>query len=80
MLLEYIQAAMDAASYEILEDDGSFYGAIAKCNGVYANTSTLVSCRDELKGVLEEWILFRAHRKLELPIINGISLKISQVA
>ena len=41
MLLEYIQVALRHASYEILPDDGSFYGEIAICNGVYANAATL---------------------------------------
>jgi hypothetical protein len=45
MLLEYIQAALRHAKYEILPDDGSYYGEILECNGVYANASTLEACR-----------------------------------
>lgn len=45
MLMEYIQAALHHASYEILSDDGSFYGEIPICNGVYANAVTLEDCR-----------------------------------
>jgi len=41
MLLEYIQAALRRAKYEILPDDGSYYGEIRECNGVYANAKTL---------------------------------------
>jgi hypothetical protein len=41
MLLEYIQAALRRAKYEILPDDGSCYGEIRECNGVYANAKTL---------------------------------------
>ena len=41
MLLEYIQAALRHAKYEILPDDGSYYGEIRECNGVYANAETL---------------------------------------
>ncbi len=59
MLLEYIQTAMRMAKYEILNDDGSFYGEIPECQGVYANSETLEECRSELQEVLEEWILFR---------------------
>ncbi len=80
MLLNYIQAAMNHAEYEILEEENAYYGAIPICPGVYATASSLESCRTELREVLEEWILFRVHRNLELPEIDGLSLKIEQVA
>ena len=59
MLTKYIQAAMNKARYEILPDDGSFYGEIPGFDGVWANADTLEACRDELKEVLEGWILLR---------------------
>lgn len=77
MLREYLKAAMNHARYEILADDGSFYGEIPVCNGVYSNTKTLESCRDELEEVLEEWVLFRIHKGLSLPIIEEINSKIN---
>jgi predicted RNase H-like HicB family nuclease len=67
MLTEYIQAAMNRVKYEILSDDGSYYGEIPECPGVYANTATLEECREELREVLEEWLLFRIHQHLEVP-------------
>ena len=76
MLLEYIQAALRHAKYEILPDDGSYYGDIPECNGVYANAGTLEACREELREVLEEWVLFRVHKNLPLPAIEGIELLI----
>jgi predicted RNase H-like HicB family nuclease len=80
MLLEYIQAALRHAKYEILPDDGSYYGAIPECLGVYANAETLEDCREELREVLEGWVLFRVHRNLTLPAIDGIELSIQEVA
>jgi predicted RNase H-like HicB family nuclease len=80
MLLEYIDAALRHARYEILKDDGTYYGEIPECNGVYANAATLEACREELREVLEEWVLFRVHRHLSLPIIDGIELTIKEVA
>lgn len=80
MLTKYIQAAMRQASYEILSDDGSFYGEIPGFDGVYANVDTLEDCREELKEVLEEWILLRVSRNLPLPVIDGIELAIKEVA
>jgi predicted RNase H-like HicB family nuclease len=80
MLLEYIQAALRHAKYEIFPDDGSYYGAIPECTGVYANSDTLEDCREQLREVLEEWVLFRVHRNLPLPAIDGIELTIKEVA
>ena len=70
MLLDYFKAAMRHARYEILSDDGTFYGEIPECNGVYANAKTLESCRDELEEVLEEWVLFRVYKNLFIPVID----------
>ena len=80
MLTNYIRAAMRQARYEILPDDGTFYGEIPGFNGVYANADTLEACREELEEVLEEWILFRVSRNLPLPVVGGIELAIKEVA
>ena len=79
MLTSYIRAAMRKAKYEILADDGTFYGEIPDFQGVYANAETLEGCRDELEEVLEEWILFRVSRNLPLPVVGGITLTIQEV-
>ena len=68
MLTGYIRAAMRKARYEILPDDGSFYGEIEGFQGVYANADTREACRDELEEVLEEWVLLRVSRQLDLPV------------
>ncbi len=80
MLLEYIDAALRHARYEILQDDGTYYGEIPECDGVYTHAATLEGCREELREVLEEWVLFRVHRQLSLPVIDGIELTIKEVA
>lgn len=80
MLMKYIQAAMRHAKYEILSDDGSFYGEIPLCKGVYANAASLEECREQLEEVLEEWILFRVHKNLRLPAIDGIDLAVKEMA
>lgn len=80
MLMEYIYAALRHAKYEILPDNGTYYGEIPECNGVYANAETLEECREQLQEVLEEWILFRVHRNLTMPVIDGIKLSIKEVA
>ena len=80
MLMKYIQSALRQAKYEILDDDGSFYGEIPACNGVYANATTLEECREQLEEVLEEWMLFRVYKNLALPVIDGIEVRIKEVA
>lgn len=79
MILEYMREAMKAAKYEILSDDGTYYGEILECRGVYANASTLEECRDTLEEVLEEWLVLRIHRNLPIPAINGIEIKIKEL-
>ena len=79
MLTRYIWAAMHRARYEILPDDGTFYGEIPGFDGVYANAKTLEACSEELKEVLEEWILLRVPKDLPLPVVDGIELAVTEV-
>ncbi len=73
MITKYIQTAMHQATYEMLED-GTFYGEIAECKGVYANAETLEACRDLLQEVLEGWIILGLRLQHQLPIIENIDL------
>ncbi len=57
MLRQYVGAAMCRAHYEILSDDGSYYGEVPGFEGVFANAETLEACREQLEEVLEDWIL-----------------------
>jgi predicted RNase H-like HicB family nuclease len=79
MLTRYIRAAMHRAKYEILSDDGSFYGEVPGLDGVYADGTTLEACREELEEVLEEWILLWVSKNLPLPVVDGIELAIKEV-
>ncbi len=78
MLTKYLEAAIRHAHYEILADDGTYYGEISECPGVYANASTLEECRSELAQVLEDWLLFRIYKNLKLPKIDGIELTVKK--
>lgn len=80
MLSQYIQAALRQARYEILEDDGTYYGEIPACQGVWANADSLEGCRQELAEVLEDWIFFRVHSHLAIPALDGVELSIRKVA
>lgn len=80
MLNAYLNAAMRTAQYELLSDTREFYGELSGCCGVCATASTLEECRDQLAEVLEEWVLLRLRRNLELPVINGVGLAVAEVA
>jgi predicted RNase H-like HicB family nuclease len=79
MLTEYIQAALRRARYEILEDK-TFYGEIPGFQGVYANADMLEACREQLREVLEEWLVLGLRLGHPLPVVDGMSLAIEQEA
>lgn len=75
MLTQYIQHAMARAHYELL-DDGTFYAEIPGIQGVYANSETLETCREQLQEVLEDWIMLGFHLGHSLPVVDGINLNL----
>ena len=82
MIRQYMDTAMASARYEFLDDDGTFYGEIPVCPGVYANAETLEKCRKNLEEILEEWILVRIFKRLPIPEVDGIRIevKVEEVA
>jgi predicted RNase H-like HicB family nuclease len=77
MLINYIHTAMHKANYELLED-GTFYGEIPECQGVWANAATLEACREELQDALEGWIILGLRLGHTLPILDGIDLNLTK--
>jgi predicted RNase H-like HicB family nuclease len=71
MLSEYLDAAMQAARFEIMED-GRHWGEIPPMPGVWASAATLEDCRRELRDVAEDWTLMAYWLHHSLPIISGI--------
>lgn len=76
MLRRYIDAALHRARYEILAEDGCFYGEVPGLEGVFAEASTLEACRDELESVVEDWLLLRIARQMPIPVLDGIDLQV----
>jgi len=70
---------MRRATYEILSD-GTFYGEIPGFQGVYANAKTLEDCREELREVLEGWIVLGLRMGHLLPVVDGIELAVEPEA
>ena len=75
MLLEYIEEALRRARYEIIEDEEPYYGEIPELQGVLATGRTLKECRENLREVLEEWILLSVKRGLPIPALGEIAIR-----
>jgi predicted RNase H-like HicB family nuclease len=71
-LTAYIEAAMELARYDKLED-GTFAGEIPKLKGVIAFGSTLRNCERELRSTLEDWIVVGMRLGHKLPVLAGIN-------
>ena len=70
MLTVYIDKAMERAVYEIIEDEGTYWGEIPGLQGVWARRLTLEGCRRELREALSDWIALR----LKLGLFISISV------
>lgn len=73
VLSDYIDQALAAASYEELTD-GTFAGRIPTCRGVVAFAETSRRCEEEVRSVLEDWIVVGLKMGQPLPILAGIDL------
>jgi predicted RNase H-like HicB family nuclease len=78
-LTAYIEAALEGAVYDKLED-GSFAGEIPGLTGVAAFGGTLKQCENELRSVLEDWILVGLRLGHSLPVLAGIDLNSASTA
>jgi predicted RNase H-like HicB family nuclease len=67
MLIQNIQAALEKAKYEIIEDEEPYYGEVPELKGVWATGKTLEECRRNLEEVIDEWIVFRLRKGLSIP-------------
>jgi predicted RNase H-like HicB family nuclease len=72
-LTAYIEAALELARYDKLED-GSFAGEIPRLRGVVAFSKSLRGCESELRSTLEDWILLGLKLGHKLPVLGGVDL------
>lgn len=73
ILSDYLENALAQAEYDKLED-GTFFGRIPACKGVVAFASTLRHCEEELRSVLEDWVLVGLKLGHTLPVLDNIDL------
>jgi predicted RNase H-like HicB family nuclease len=77
MLVTFIHAAMEHATYEKLET-GHYYGEIPVCPGVWSEGKTQEICRKELQEVLEDWLILKLRDGDDLPVVSGIDLNLQK--
>ena len=78
MLFEYVQKAIEKATYKQLKN-GTWFAEIPGFPGVWANGKTVEACRKELWEVLEEWLVLKLRDDEPLPKIQGVTVKIKEV-
>jgi predicted RNase H-like HicB family nuclease len=75
MLIEYIEAAMARAKYEMIQDEEPYYGEVPALKGVWATGKTLEGCRRKLFEVIEGWIIIRIKKGLPIPPLGKCRIK-----
>jgi predicted RNase H-like HicB family nuclease len=79
MFSKYVDAAMHHAVYTLL-DDGTFFGEVPELDGVWASAPTLEACRDELKDVIEGWLMLGIAMHHDIPTIDRITINVGVAA
>src|SRR3990170_8859593 len=74
MLASYMDKALEKAVYEIIEDEGTYWGELPGLQGVWARHKTLEGCRLELREALSDWLALRFRLGLPIPILSDIDL------
>ena len=69
MILEYVNAALVRARYEIINDKEPYYGEVPGLQGVWATGRNLEECRKNLSEVIDGWLVIRLKEGLPIPPI-----------
>jgi len=80
MLTSYINAAMARAQVRYLDEDQVYFSEIPGLDGLWADGASSEASLATLREVLEEWIMVSLARHLPIPPLDGIDLKVEQVA
>ncbi|MBW6470128.1 MAG: type II toxin-antitoxin system HicB family antitoxin [Methanosarcinaceae archaeon] len=75
MIIQYIQAALENARYEIIDDEEPYYGEVPGLDGVWSSGNTLEECRKNLENVIDEWVIVRLAKGLPIPQIGSHGIK-----
>ena len=80
MLTEYIEEALRRARYEVIDDEEPYYGEVPELKGGWASGKTLEECRENLKEVIEGWILVSLRKDLPVPSLGAREIKELKIA
>jgi len=78
MILKYIAKAVELAKYEHLED-GMVCATVRGLRGVITIGRSERDARAQLSEVVEEWVLVRCARGLDVPKLGGISVRVRRM-
>ena len=78
MLTQYVQAALERARYEIINDPEPFYGEIPGLEGLWATGKTLEECRRNLSQSLEDWLILSIAKGLPIPPMGEASIRVPE--
>jgi predicted RNase H-like HicB family nuclease len=67
LITEYIEAALNRANYEIMDDEEPYYEEARELEGVWATGKTLEECRHNLAEVIDGWLVVRLKGGLPIP-------------
>ena len=79
MIRQYVEEALRRARYDKLED-GTYCAEVRRLRGVLAIGQTLEECRNQLAEVVEEWVLVRVARRLSIPPLGRIEIKVRKAS
>lgn len=77
MFTEYVRDVMRRfAIFELIEDSQPYYGCLRgkDFQGVWAQGKTLKECEENLRDVLEEWLLIKIRKKGLVPTTRKYDL------
>ena len=80
MITQFIEKRLTKAKYKMLDDE-SYFGEIPYFKGVWANNKNLEKCRDELREVLEEWLILKIRDNDRIPglLFNFDKIKTEEI-
>ena len=73
LLAEYIEMSMKEAVLKVL-CDGTYFAETPGFEGAWANADAIENCRQEMKEVLEDWILLGIKLRHPIPVVESINL------
>ncbi len=74
MIYEYIEAALQHAHYELIDDEEPYYGEVPELQGVWATGKSLEERRQNLADVVDGWVLIRLARGLPIPPLGQVQI------